>query len=78
MKNQEVMRVGIVGTGWIAEKAAITLAGLSNCEAYAVGSRTQQTADEFAARYHIQKAYGSYSALISDPDVDLNIYRYTS
>ncbi len=71
MKNQEVMRVGIVGTGWIADKAAITLAGLSTCEACAVGSRKQQTADEFAGRYAIRKAYGTYSALIDDPDVDL-------
>ena len=31
------MKVGIIGTGWIAEKAAITLNGLDCCEAYAVG-----------------------------------------
>ncbi len=71
MNNQDMMRVGIVGTGWIADKAAITLAGLSNCEAYAVGSRSQQKADDFAARYHIRKGYGTYSALIADPDIDL-------
>ena len=65
------MRVGIIGTGWIAEKAAITLAGLTECEAYAVGSRTQEKADAFAAKWNIQKAYGSYSELIADADVDL-------
>ena len=79
------MRVGIIGTGWIAEKATITLNGLSrglqipsnceqipsNCEAYAVGSRSQDTADAFAAKWGIKKAYGSYSKLIADPDVDL-------
>ena len=65
------MKVGIIGTGWIADKAAITLNGMTDCEAYAVGSRQQETADKFAAKWNIKKAYGSYTALIADPDVDL-------
>jgi predicted dehydrogenase len=65
------MKVGIIGTGWIAEKAAITLNGLKECEAYAVGSRSQDKADAFARKWNIAKAYGSYSELIADPDVDL-------
>ena len=39
MKQDQILRVGIIGTGWIAEKAAITLRGLKECEAYAIGSR---------------------------------------
>ena len=69
--TNEIMRVGIIGTGWIAEKAAITLNGLSECEAYAVGSRTLEKAEAFANKWNITKAYGSYSELIADPDVDL-------
>lgn len=69
--NQRIMRVGIIGTGWIAEKAAITLNGLNDIEAYAVGSRKLDTAEAFAAKWNIAKAYGSYSDLIADPDVDL-------
>jgi len=65
------MKVGIIGTGWIAEKAAITLNGLKECEAYAVGSRSQDKADAFAKKWNIARAYGSYSELIADPDVDL-------
>ena len=65
------MRVGIVGTGWIAEKAAVTLNGLTDCEAYAVGSRSKEKAEAFASKWNIAKAYGSYSELIADPDVDL-------
>ena len=65
------MRVGIIGTGWIAEKAAITLRGLKECEAYAIGSRTKEKAETFAKTLNIPKAYGSYSELIADPDVDL-------
>ena len=65
------MRVGIIGTGWIAEKAAITLRGLSECEAYAVGSRTLERAEAFAKEWGIAKACGSYAELINDPGVDL-------
>ena len=65
------MRVGIIGTGWIAEKAAITLNGLTECEAYAVGSRKKETAEAFAVKWNIPKVYGSYAELIADPEVDL-------
>lgn len=71
MKEDSILRVGIIGTGWIAEKAAITLNGLSECEAYAVGSRSIDTAEAFAAKWGIAKAYGSYAELIADADVDL-------
>ena len=65
------MKVGIIGTGWIADKAATTLNGLTTCEAYAVGSRKLETAQAFAAKWGIKKAYGSYAELLADPDVDL-------
>ncbi len=71
MINDGLLRVGIIGTGWIAEKAAITLDGLTDCEAYAVASRTQEKADAFAEKWKVKKAYGSYSELIADPSVDL-------
>ena len=71
MMENGLLRVGIIGTGWIAEKAAITLNGLTECEAYAVGSRSQETGDAFATKWNIRKAYGSYTQLIADPDVDL-------
>ena len=71
MQKNGVLRVGIIGTGWIAEKAAITLRGLKECEAYAVGSRTIERAEAFAKEWGIAKACGSYAELINDPDVDL-------
>ena len=71
MTQKDVLRVGIIGTGWIAEKAAITLNGLKECEAYAVGSRTIEKAEAFARQWKIPKAYGSYAELIADPDIDL-------
>ena len=71
MNVKDKMRVGIIGTGWIAEKAAITLNGIDNCEALAVGSRSQEKAEAFASKWGIAKAHGSYRELIDDPDVDL-------
>ncbi len=65
------MNVGIIGTGWIAEKAAITLNGLTDCKAYAVGSRSKEKAEAFAQKWSIDKSYGSYQELIADPAVDL-------
>lgn len=69
--KQELFRVGIIGTGWIAEKAAYTLNGLDGCTPYAVGSRTIEKAEAFAHQWNISKAYGSYAELIADPDVEL-------
>ena len=71
MKQDGILRVVIIGTGWIAEKAAITLNRLTECEAYAVGSRTLEKALAFAKQWNIARAYGSYGELISDPDIDL-------
>ena len=71
MINDGKLRVGIIGAGWIAEKAAITLDGLANCEAYAIASRSKEKAEAFAEKWKIRKAYGSYSELIADPSVDL-------
>ena len=71
MNKDGQLRVGIIGAGWIAEKAAITLSGLANCEAYAIASRSKEKAEAFAEKWKMKKAYGSYSELIADPSVDL-------
>lgn len=71
MTQNGLLRIGIVGAGWIAEKAAITLNGLDTCEAYAIASRSLEKAEAFAEKWKMKKAYGSYSELIADKDVDL-------
>ena len=71
MINDGQLRVGIIGAGWIAEKAAITLNGLAQCEAYAIASRSKEKAAAFAETWKMSKAYGSYNELIADPSVDL-------
>jgi len=64
------LRWGILATGGIAGAFASDLrtAGL---DLVAVGSRSQQSADAFAARFDIAHAHPSYEALVADPDVDI-------
>jgi len=65
------MNVGIIGAGHIAEKAATTLAAMDDMTCLAIGSRSQEKAQAFAARFGIERAYGSYEELLKDPDIGL-------
>ncbi len=65
------MRVGIIGAGHIAGKICRTLEYVSGIDCLAVGSRTREKAEAFAAEFGIPRAYGSYGELLDDPDVDL-------
>ncbi|KZS49102.1 dehydrogenase [Paenibacillus glucanolyticus] len=71
MQNSGKIRWGIMGTGWIAEQFAADLAYVENAQFLAVGSRTTSSAGEFASKYDIPRAYGSYEELVSDPEVDV-------
>lgn len=71
MDKNDIMRVGIVSTGWIAAKAAETLNRMKDCKAYAVASRSKNKAQMFANYWKIPVSYGSYQELIEDPQVDL-------
>lgn len=66
-----MFKVGIIGAGWIAEKMAEALAPLENYCVYAIASRSIGKATEFAGRWNIPKAYGSYEDMVKDNDVDL-------
>jgi len=66
------LKVGIVGTGFIAEKFVLAASVLQDeLEVWAVASRTNEKALEFANNYKIPNAYGSYEALAADPEIDL-------
>lgn len=67
----ERFRVGIIGAGHIAEKMAWTLTQMHEAEPYAVASRSLEKAEAFAEKYGFSKAYGSYEALLDDPQVEL-------
>ena len=54
------MKTGILGAGNIAGTLAATMRQMKEAECYAVASRTQEKAENFAKEYGFQKAYGSY------------------
>lgn len=62
---------GIIGTGGISNKFAADLPHSSNGVAYAVSSRSQESADAFAGKYNIPKAYDNYDKMLQDPEVDV-------
>ena len=64
------LRWGILGTGGIAHEFTTDLM-LTGHTVAAVGSRSQATADEFAARHAIPHAHDSYSGLANDAEVDI-------
>ncbi|MER3388392.1 MAG: Gfo/Idh/MocA family oxidoreductase [Microcella sp.] len=63
------LRWGILATGGIARTFTSDLTA-SGFAVTAVGSRSQSSADEFAARFGITRAHGSYEALVADETVD--------
>ena len=71
MTEHEPLRWGIAATGGIAASMCEALTTLPDARIAAVGSRTQEAADDFAARFDIPNAHGSYQALFEDPDVDI-------
>jgi predicted dehydrogenase len=64
-------RWGILATGAIARAFVSDLALIPDAEVAAVGSRSQEAADRFAAAHDIPRAYGSWEALAEDPDLDV-------
>jgi predicted dehydrogenase len=65
------IRWGIVGPGRIAESVLPDFAHVPNARPVAVASRSQERADAFAARHGLDRAHGSYDAILADPDVDV-------
>ncbi|MCU1515156.1 MAG: gfo/Idh/MocA family oxidoreductase [Microbacteriaceae bacterium] len=64
------LRWGILGTGWIAGEQVTDLLG-NGFTVAAVGSRSSQSATDFAERFGIPVAHGSYEDLVADPGVDV-------
>ena len=60
---------GILGLGNIAHEFADNMIKLHPL--YAVASRNPDSALAFQKKYHAEKAYGSYDALLNDPAVDI-------
>ena len=65
------VRWGILSTAKIATVKVIPAMQMARgCEVSAIASREQTTARDAAARLGIPRWYGSYEALLQDPDID--------
>ncbi len=64
------MRLGIVSTADINRKVIPGAHASEKVDLIAVASRDQTRAEEYASTWDIERAYGSYEALLEDPDVD--------
>lgn len=64
------IRWGILGTGHIANTFATAIASLDDAVVQAVGSRSQESVDQFADTYGIPNRHATYAALAADPEVD--------
>ncbi|MDT0331562.1 Gfo/Idh/MocA family protein [Nocardiopsis lambiniae] len=65
------LRWGVLGTGGIAHSFMEGLRATPTARVTAVGSRTRERSQEFAAAWGIPRAHGSYTDLAADPEVDV-------
>jgi predicted dehydrogenase len=63
-------KVGVIGLGFIGPAHIEAVRRLGH-QVVAVAARTQQQADERAARYHVPRGYGDYQDLVNDPEVEV-------
>ncbi|MFJ9704709.1 Gfo/Idh/MocA family protein [Streptomyces sp. NPDC101234] len=66
-----VLRWGVLGTGWIAERFVSSVQNHTRQRFTAVASRDAGRAKEFADRHGIPGSYGSYEELVAAADVDV-------
>jgi D-xylose 1-dehydrogenase (NADP+, D-xylono-1,5-lactone-forming) len=64
------VRLGIVSTADINRKVIPGARESEKVDLVAVASRDLERAEEYAKTWGIERAYGSYDALLEDPDVD--------
>jgi predicted dehydrogenase len=64
------VRWGIVSTANINRKLIPGVHASERAELIAVASREQSKAEAYAREWQIERAYGSYEALLEDPDVE--------
>jgi D-xylose 1-dehydrogenase (NADP+, D-xylono-1,5-lactone-forming) len=64
------VRLGLVSTGAINKHVLDGAEASADVEVLAVASRSQAKADTYAQTHGLERAYGSYDALLADPDID--------
>ena len=68
--DTSLVKWGILSTADINRKVIPGAKASSKVDLVAVASRTQERADAYAAEWEIPRAYGTYEALLADPEVE--------
>ena len=63
--------MGLVGAGFIGPHHLEAVRRLGFVDVVAIAGRTEESAKAAAASLGVPKAYGSYEALLADPDIDV-------
>jgi len=66
-----VLRWGLLGTARINRRLIPALRASARCRVEAVASRDPATAAAYAREWGIDRAHGSYEALVADPEIDV-------
>jgi predicted dehydrogenase len=66
----EPVRWGIISTAAINRRVIPGAKASPKVDLIGVASRDQARAEEYARRWEIERAYGSYEALLADPDIE--------
>ena len=69
--GQRKLQWGILSTAHIARRLIPAIRAAERAELRAVASRKAGRAESYAAQWQIPRAYGSYEALLEDPDIDV-------
>ena len=71
LRGGPVLRWGVLAPGAIATAWVQTVHANTDQRVVAVASRTASRAEAFATEHGIPRSYGSYQALVADPDIDI-------
>jgi len=68
--SEKVFHWGIIGPGRIANNFAKAIDVIDNTVIYAIASRNEERAKNFADKYGINKTYNTFEGLVNDPKID--------
>src|SRR6266542_959291 len=68
---KKVLNWGLLSTARINRALIAPLRVSKRNNLLAVGSRTQESADQYAREWKIPRSHGSYEALLADPEIDV-------
>ncbi len=66
-----MMRIGTVGTGFIVDGFFDAVSRTDNAEVVAIYSRSEETAQAFAAKHNLTKWHTDRDAFLNDPEIDV-------